>query len=224
MNRIARLLFSLTLISCCTTSDATVVYRIKGELGNRLKVHGGVLGYSAPVEINGAAGSVEFFGFDEAPNTLMKKVGKSIGLEQPGIATVKEGRKTLKVLVSPAGKNMTNIFVISTDGTPPAPPALPPVEEMPHYPQSKITLTMVDHRTNAALCISEIDGVNPDQVRFTLDSQLHSAGWSPALPGASYSLGMYFKDNKTCLVYVAPPGKPGEATRITVLHKRQGVE
>ncbi len=221
--RLGTLITLSAVIMSAIFATATVVYHYKGTFRDHLSANGGISAYTAPVEINGAPGTIELFGFDSPPDVLLKKMRGVIDLTQPGITTVIENNKPLKVLVTPTGKGKTTLFLLSSEGI--AKKQLtPPVAEMPIYPQSRVTLSVVDKNSKAALCVSEISGVNPDQVRFTLDQQLHAAGWSPALPGASYSLGLYFKQNRTCIIFVSPPRNVQANTRITVLHKTQGVE
>jgi hypothetical protein len=221
--RRCRIITALAVILPLSIATATVVYRYKGTFRDHLMRNGGVSAYKAPIEINGSQGTIELFGFDSPPDLLLKKMAGVFDLKTPGITTVLERNKAMKVLVTPTGKGRTTVFLLSLDGEEKK-ELTPPVSEMPFYAKSRVTLSVVDNNSGAALYVSEAYGVNPDQVRFNLDQQLHSAGWSPALPGASYSSGLYFKDSRTCLVFVTPPKNFKDCTRITVLHKIQGVE
>ena len=219
----AALLLTVALFSLPRIASAAVVYRHGGSISDALVARGGRIGYTAPVQVNGLAGTMTLIAFDEAPQTLVDRIKGNVDISAAGITTFLQDDKRVTVLVSPSGNGRTTLFLLSSELGAQSPPVTPPVAAMPHYPQSRITLSVTDQRANATLCVSEISGVGPDQVRYQLDNQLLSSGWSAAIPNTSTSLGMFFRNDETCLVF-ATNNDPAAPTRITVLHKSPGIE
>lgn len=214
-------LIGLLFWAVCTIR-ADVVYRHPGHLHSQLEAFGGKKGYSAPVTINGADGTITVYAFDESPAALAARTPGTLPLKQ-GITSLHTKKGHIRALVSPMPKGKSSVFILETETAVARPPQMPPLPAMPHYAQSEILLTVKNKRSNSALCVSAINGVSPDQVHQALQSQLLPSGWSAAIPGSSTSLGMFFKGDQICLIY-AQAEEPTAPTLITVLHKSRAVE
>ncbi len=106
---------------------------------------------------------------------------------------------------------------------------------IPAYPGSEPVFFAEDENTRMSMAIAKTNASTAG-VRKFFESSLTASGWTLAFPGnrarqtglsapspQAHSMPVYLRSGEICCVLVAPSKIPGHS-RITLLHKRQGMQ
>ena len=241
-----RLALAAILILSATVSPAKVFLRWSSatQSTRALESAGGKVAYEAPVTINGGKGALVVLGFDRQPQEVARILERTFKLDSltfgggsMGFASAaSEGVAVRFLFVQSSEVSKTLLFKIEQTAEEfkrsAAPPARHLLEAVPACPQSEPAFFLQDEEAGMSLAVATTR-TSPASVMNFYRSQLPRLGWTPALaprsgapqpPAVNDSpLQVFVRGPEMCTVFVESSGDTGE-TRITLLHKRQGMK
>jgi hypothetical protein len=231
--------FALSL-AILPAAQARVFFRwgARDPSARALAEAGGRLAYQSKVRINNGAGDLSVFGFEASLDDVARDLRRLFGLPPSAFAggsfatanATSEGRHLRFILLQPSSRVQTLVFKIEQSAEEHRASGQPPtghlLTEVPPFPGSVPSFYMLDDSTSTAIAIASTTAA-AGEVHDFYRSRLAAEGWQPALPGtAGPTAGgavVYLRGPEICCCY-ADTGRDGGATRITLLHKRQGVK
>jgi hypothetical protein len=199
---------------------------------------GGRLAYQSKVRINNGAGELSVFGFEAAIEDVARDLRRLYGLPPTAFAggsfatadATTDGRHLRLILLQPGSRVQTLLLRIEQSAEDYRASARPPQEhhlaDVPPFPGSAPTFFMLDAGTSTAIAIASTTAA-AGEIQAFYRSRLAAEGWQPALPGTGAPPAggavVYLRGPEICCCY-ADTGRDGHTTRITLLHKRQGVK
>jgi hypothetical protein len=199
---------------------------------------GGRLAFQSKVRINNGGGGLSVFGFEAAIEDVARDMRRLYGLPPTALTggsftsaeAVADGRHLRLILLRPGSRVQTLLFRIEQSAEDHRASGQPPqthlLTEVPPFPGSLPSFYMLDASTSTSIAIAATTA-SAAEVHAFYRSSLAADGWQPALPGMGPAPApgavVYLRGPEICCCY-ADTGRDGGATRITLLHKRQGVK
>lgn len=237
--RILPTLVSLLVLLPALPSPARVFERWGStSQGSRaLENAGGKVAYQSRVTLNGAGGTLTVLSFDqtlrETVGTVAAVFGTRLAAPAGSMSTgtvARDGRRIQLILISPDAYNRTLLFMLNQTEREAAASKVPrdqdPAPGVSPFPGSAPQFSAEDEAGGYRCTVSKAVA-DPATIHAYFSAQLVAGGWSDPLAGqqatsaAGPALRWFQKGNEVCLVHTMPQSR-GEATRITILHKRPG--
>jgi len=202
---------------------------------------GGSLAYETSITLNGGNGDLSIVGFNKRIAALATELGRVFNTKNivfsggsMGLITARANGQVVRLTLIniSADSQKTLVFKLQQTESEFQASSKPPKEQMlkdiPAYPGSDPLFFAADNKANAGLAVS-LAATDPASVNSFFASKLAASGWAPAIAGSTApqattgGMKVYVKDREICCVLVDPLHAEGKS-RITVLHKRQGIE
>ena len=193
--------------------------------------------YRSRLEINGGPGNLEVFacpsGIRDTVAGIRQRLGANAVSHSGGsmaFGEVTDGNDLLRlVIVQLSARSETLVFSIAQSQDSRAASLVPvPITDripaVPSYPGSRPAFFVADQDRQCALGVASTSD-SPEGVRRFYADRMAADGWKPAIRGTdkANATGMtVFLRKEEILCCQADEG-PGGETRITLLHKRQGL-
>jgi hypothetical protein len=236
----AILLATLSL-SCIPSLQARVFFRWPGssDIKGTITSLGGKLAYESEVTVNGGKGTLRVFSIEGGIDAVAAKLRQAFDIDKldpagTGMATANVDTKNgvLRVIaIDPGEAARTVVLTLEQSKEDSAasrtPPSVSTVKDLPVRPDAESVFFAEDPRSGLLVSLSEAPG-DPAAIHASLAGDLEKEGWKPALPvtargAAGPNLQVFLKDTRICCVFVT--AEPGSGrSRITILHKRRGME
>ena len=200
---------------------------------------GGSLAYESTITLNGGKGDLTIVGFEKKIGSVISSLSTLFNIHEsvaPGstmaFLTAHADGYVLRLIVIQLGHGeQTLVFTIrQTEADYLAstrPPEIHMLKDMPAFPGSDPLFYAVDDKSQAGVELSTTSS-DTDAVHTFFAAQLAASGWvssipAPATAGTQPAMKVYMRDAEVCCVMV-DPSESSAKNRITILHKKRGIE
>jgi len=201
---------------------------------------GGSLAYDTSITLNGGDGNLAVVGFNKKIQDLVEELGRVFKTKDVvfsggtmGFITARsKGIVVRLTLINLPGDNQKTLVLKlqqteSEFQASSKPPKEHLLKDIPAFPGSEPLFYAADNKSNAGLAVSRTVS-DPVTVKDFFSSRLSANGWTPALAASTGQkdlpgMKVFIKEREICCVLVDPLTTEGKS-RITILHKRQGIE
>ena len=195
----------------CGVCRAAFTMPLGGGIGRFLEALGGIRGYSAKCEVNGAAATVAATGFEgRTPRAVAAECAARLSLPPDAVplggGIVAGDGEGGKVLLVPDGAGGCVAWTISVSGGGgPRDPA--GGDDAPLSPLAEPLFHAVNRASGAALAVGEAAG-DPLALRESQGAHLVARGWEALDPGGDAGIDLFARDGRICVVWagLSPDG------------------
>ncbi|MFA7173139.1 MAG: hypothetical protein WC340_06950 [Kiritimatiellia bacterium] len=213
-----KLMQALLLILPLTLA-AEVFFRMPRRATTLLRNLGGGMVYESAVEINGRAGSLTTFAFNESSEIISRQIAARLNLPSPGAGSA--------LIVDTSGKTLSRYFILPAPNlgnaclvtsieqragvfrnraglAPPWPAGIPVFNATPEF-TARCDKTRCTFLSASSLCGS------PEQAVEEAASALTQAGWEATVP-TTPTFRIFTKQNQQCVVFSTESPRSGQVT------------
>lgn len=201
------------------TLAAEVFFRTPRRGATLLRNLGGGMVYESAVEINGRAGSMTTFAFNESSEIISRRIASGLNLPSPGAGSAlivdASGKTLCRYFILPA-PNLGNACLVTTiqqragvfrgsaSLPPPWPAGIPVLNATPEF------TALCDKTRCTFLSASSLCG-SPEQAVDEAADALTQAGWEATVP-ATPTFRIFTKQNQQCVVFSTETPRSGQIT------------
>ncbi|MDD2600210.1 MAG: hypothetical protein PHO37_13450 [Kiritimatiellae bacterium] len=209
----------LMLLILPLTLAADIFFRTPRRAANTLRNLGGGMVYESAVEINGRAGSLTTFAFDETSEAIAQRLARQLKLPPPGAGSTMiadtSGKTLCRYFILPAPvlgnaclvtaiEQRAGVFRSSTGLPPPWPDGIPVFNATAEF-TAACDKTRCTFLSASSLCGS------PEQAVEEAANTLTQAGWEATVPGTPTFM-IFTKKNQQCVVFSTENPRSGQIT------------